>query len=62
MNAVIVYDHRERRNGVPQRLARLGFELKSGDLGSAGYLLAPRLAVVRKSETALARWVALGPL
>jgi Fanconi anemia group M protein len=60
VNGVIVYDHRERRSGVSQRLALLGFELQSRDLGSADYLLSSRLAVVRKTETALAPWVALG--
>jgi ERCC4-type nuclease len=52
MSGVIVYDHRERRSGVPQRLALLGFELEPRDLGSADYILSPRLAVIRKSDTA----------
>ena len=57
---MIAFDHRERRSGVPQRLSRLGFELEPRDLGSADYVLSPRLAVVRKTEAALAPWVALG--
>jgi ERCC4-type nuclease len=57
---VIAFDHRERRGGVPQRLSALGFKLDPRDLGSADYALSPRLAVVRKSETALVPWVALG--
>jgi ERCC4-type nuclease len=57
---VIAFDHRERRSGVPQRLSRLGLDLEPRDLGSADYVLSPRLAVVRKTEAALAPWVALG--
>jgi ERCC4-type nuclease len=57
---VIAYDHRERRSGVPQRLERLGLVLEPRDLGSADYVLSPRLAVVRKTEAALAPWVLLG--
>jgi DNA excision repair protein ERCC-4 len=57
---VIVYDHRERRSGIPQRLGLLGLRLEARGLGGADYVLSPRLAVVRKSEAALVPWVTLG--
>src|SRR4029450_3748416 len=59
-SAGIAFDHRERRSGVPPRLSRLGLALEPRDLGSADYVLSPRLAIVRKTEEALAPWVALG--
>ncbi len=57
---MILYDHRERRSGVPDLLAQAGFELEARDLGSADYVLSPRLAVVRKREHDLEPWLAMG--
>jgi DNA excision repair protein ERCC-4 len=57
---MVVFDHRERRSGIPEALARLGVPLERTDLGVVDYVLSQRLAVLRKSERDLADWQALG--
>jgi DNA excision repair protein ERCC-4 len=50
---MVVYDHGERRSGIPQRLAELGISTTARRLPSADYVLSDELAIVRLTETAL---------
>ena len=50
---MVVYDHGERRSGIPQRLAQLGIATTARRLPSADYVLSGELAIVRLTESGL---------
>src|SRR5689334_17272882 len=51
---MLLYDHGERRSGVPARLERLGVEARGTRLPAGDYVLSDRLVVERKGPTDLA--------
>jgi Fanconi anemia group M protein len=56
---VILFDHAERRSGIPARLAALGCDVHPRALGAADYVLSERMAVLRRGDTDLLPWRAL---
>jgi ERCC4-type nuclease len=50
---MVVYDHGERRSGIPQRLARLGIATTARRLPSADYVVSDNLAIMRLTEPGL---------
>src|SRR4051794_38591422 len=51
---MLLFDHGERRSGVPDQLERLGVEGQSARLPAGDYVLSDRLVVERKGPTDLA--------
>jgi ERCC4-type nuclease len=51
---MLVFDHGERRSGVPARLERLGVDVHGARLPAGDYIVSDRLAVERKGATDLA--------
>ena len=51
---MILYDHRERRSGIPDELAARGLALRPENLPAGDYVLSDRLVVERKSGSDLA--------
>lgn len=56
---MILYDHAERRSGIPARLAALGCDVHPRALGAADYALSERMAVLRRTDADLLPWRAL---
>src|SRR3954452_10666232 len=51
---MLLFDHGERRSGVPAELERLGLDLRGARLPAGDYVLSDRLVVERKGPTDLA--------
>jgi DNA excision repair protein ERCC-4 len=51
---MLLYDHGERRSGVPAELERLGLDVRSARLPAGDYVVSDRLVVERKGPTDLA--------
>src|SRR3954447_1749543 len=51
---MVLFDHGERRSGVPGELERLGVEVRGARLPAGDYVLSDRLVVERKGPTDLA--------
>src|SRR3954449_7879368 len=51
---MLLFDHGERRSGVPAELERLGLDLQGARLPAGDYVLSDRLVVERKGPTDLA--------
>lgn len=48
---LVVYDHREKKSGVPGLLVLQGLELESAQLPIGDYIVSDRMAIERKSPT-----------
>jgi DNA excision repair protein ERCC-4 len=51
---MLLFDHGERRSGVPDELERLGVDLQAARLPAGDYVVSDRLVVERKGPTDLA--------
>src|SRR4051794_41713256 len=51
---MLLFDHGERRSGVPGELERLGVDVQAARLPAGDYVLSDRLVVERKGPTDLA--------
>ncbi len=51
---MILYDHRERRSGIPEELAARGIDVRPQNLPAGDYVLSDRLIVERKTGSDLA--------
>src|SRR3954447_15824010 len=51
---MLLFDHGERRSGVPAELQRLGIDARGARLPAGDYVLSDRLVVERKGPTDLA--------
>src|SRR3954453_13578510 len=51
---MLLWDHGERRSGVPAELERLGLDVRSARLPAGDYVVSDRLVVERKGPTDLA--------
>jgi hypothetical protein len=51
---MVLFDHGERRSGVPAQLERLGIDLQGARLPAGDYVVSDRLVVERKGATDLA--------
>ena len=52
--APLLYDHRERRSGVPERLRAAGVPVSAGQLPAGDYVVSDRVVVERKTGADLA--------
>src|SRR4051794_7655153 len=51
---MLLFDHGERRSGIPARLERLGVDVRAARLPAGDYVVSDRLVVERKGPTDLA--------